>query len=193
MFGAVLSVILGNVLSAVVPEASAQQQIIPNTNIASSPGVKISSPAKGQQVPIGILTISGTSTDDPVHNCQVSVLLNGIKPYQTTIATGQNSGVGGGANDYSTWKYSFTPGYAVIKEGINKITSKISCSPVNSLTSLNKWYSVNVTGTVNARIQQVGTAISPFEGSYYRQRQPHYRKITQVYKRKQYRRLQVKR
>jgi len=155
MFGAVLSVILSNVLSAVVPEASAQQQIIPNTNIASSPGVKISSPVKGQQVPIGILTISGTSTDDPVHNCQVSVLLNGIKPYRTTIATGQNSGVGGGANDYSTWKYTFTPGYAVIKEGINKITSKISCSPVNSLTSLNKWYSVNVTGTVNARIQQV--------------------------------------
>jgi len=104
MFGAVLSVILSNVLSAVVPEASAQQQIIPNTNISSSPGVKISSPVKGQQVPIGILTISGTSTDDPVHNCQVSVLLNGIKPYRTTIATGQNSGVGGGANDYSTWK-----------------------------------------------------------------------------------------
>jgi hypothetical protein len=155
VFGAVLSVILSNVLSAVVPEASAQQQIIPNTNISSSPGVKISSPAKGQQVPIGILTISGTSTDDPVHNCQVSVLLNGIKPYQRTIATGQSDGVGGGANDYSTWKYTFTPGYAVIKEGINKITSKISCSPVNSLTSLNKWYSVNVTGTVNARIQQV--------------------------------------
>jgi hypothetical protein len=155
VFGAVLSVILSNVLSAVVPEASAQQQIIPNTNIASSLGVKISSPAKGQQVPIGILTISGTSTDDPVHNCQVSVLLNGIKPYQRTIATGQSDGVGGGANDYSTWKYTFTPGYAVIKEGINKITSKISCSPVNSLTSLNKWYSVNVTGTVNARIQQV--------------------------------------
>jgi hypothetical protein len=155
VFGAVLSVILSNVLSAVVPEASAQQQIMPNTNISSSPGVKISSPAKGQQVPIGILTISGTSTDDPVHNCQVSVLLNGIKPYQRTIATGQSDGVGGGANDYSTWKYTFTPGYAVIKEGINKITSKISCSPVNSLTSLNKWYSVNVTGTVNARIQQV--------------------------------------
>jgi hypothetical protein len=155
VFGAVLSVTLSNVLSAVVPEASAQQQIIPNTNIASSLGVKISSPAKGQQVPIGILTISGTSTDDPVHNCQVSVLLNGIKPYQRTIPTGQNSGVGGGANDYSTWKYSFTPGYAVIKEGINKITSKISCSPVNTLTSLSKWYSVNVTGVVNTKIQQV--------------------------------------
>jgi len=155
VFGAVLSVILSNVLSAVVPEASAQQQMIPNTNIASSPGVKISSPVKGQQVPIGILTISGTSTDDPVHNCQVSVLLNGIKPYQRTIPTGQNSGVGGGANDYSTWKYSFTPGYAVIKEGINKITSKISCSPVNTLTSLSKWYSVNVTGVVNTKIQQV--------------------------------------
>jgi hypothetical protein len=60
VFGAVLSVILGNVLSAVVREASAEQQIIPNTNIASSPGVKISSPAKGQQVAIGIPTISGT-------------------------------------------------------------------------------------------------------------------------------------
>jgi len=155
VFGAVLSVTLNNVLSAVVPEASAQQQIIPNTNIASLPGVKISSPAKGQQVPIGILTISGTSTDDPVHNCQVSVLLNGVKPYQETIATGQNSGLGGGVNDYSTWKYSFTPGYAVIKEGINKITSKISCSPVNTLTSLSKWYSVNVTGVVNTKIQQV--------------------------------------
>jgi hypothetical protein len=155
MLGAVLSVILSNVLSAVVPEASAQQQTMPNTNIASSPGVKISSPVKGQQVPIGILTISGTSTDDPVHNCQVSVLLNGIKPYQRTIATGQSNGEVGRANDYSTWKYTFTPGYAVIKEGINKITSKISCSPVNSLTSLSKWYSVNVTGTVNSRIQQV--------------------------------------
>jgi hypothetical protein len=155
VFGAVLSVILSNVLSAVVPEASAQQQIIPNTNISSSPGVKISSPAKGQQVPIGILTISGTSTDDPVHNCQVSVLLNGIKPYQRTNATGQSSGEVSRANDYSTWKYTFTPSYAVIKEGINKITSKISCSPVNSPTSLNKWYSVNVTGNVNAKIQQV--------------------------------------
>jgi hypothetical protein len=173
-FGAVLSVTLNNVLSAVVPEASAQQQIIPNTNIAASLGVKITSPAKGQQVPIGILTISGTSTDDPVHNCQVSVLLNGIKPYQRTIATGQNSDVGGRANAYSTWKYSFTPGYAVIKEGINKITSKISCSPVNSLTSLSKWYSVNVTGVVNTKIQQVvqpslpskavtTTAIAPFQ------------------------------
>ena len=155
VFGAVLSVIFSNLLSAVVPEASAQQQIMPNTNTASLPGVKISSPAKGQQVPIGTLTISGTSTDDPVHNCQVSVLLNGIKPYQRTNATGQNSGVGGRANDYSTWKYTFTPGYAVIKEGINKITSKISCSPVNSPTSLSKWYSVNVTGNVNTKIQQV--------------------------------------
>jgi hypothetical protein len=155
VFCAVLSVILSNVLSAVVPEASAQQQIIPNTNTASLPGVKISSPAKGQQVPIGTLTISGTSTDDPVHNCQVSVLLNGIKPYQRTNATGQSSGEVSRANDYSTWKYTFTPSYAVIKEGINKITSKISCSPVNSPTSLNKWYSVNVTGNVNAKIQQV--------------------------------------
>jgi hypothetical protein len=153
--GAVLSVIVSNILSAVVPEANAQQQIIPNTNTQSLLGVKISSPTKGQQVPIGILTISGTSTDDPVNNCQVSVLLNGIKPYQRTIATGQSSSEVGGANDYSTWKYTFTPSYAVIKEGINKITSKISCNPSNSPTGLSKWYSVNVTGAVNAKIQQV--------------------------------------
>jgi hypothetical protein len=132
---------------------------VQNTNISSSlpPSVKISSPVKGQQVPIGTpLTISGTSTDNPVDNCQVSVILNGIKPYQKTIATGQSGSEVGSANDYSTWKYAFTPGYVVIKQGINKITSKISCSPQsNNPISLSKWYSVNVTGVANTRMEQL--------------------------------------
>ena len=78
VFGVVLSIFFGHVIFSCAPEANAQQQIQPNTN-TSSLGVKITSPAKGQQVPIGGLTISGTSTDDPVDNCQVSIILNGDK------------------------------------------------------------------------------------------------------------------
>jgi hypothetical protein len=160
VFGVVLSIFFGHVILA-APEANAQQQIQPNTN-TSSLGVKITSPAKGQQVPIGGLTISGTSTDDPVDNCQVSIILNGVKPYQETNATGPGSEPGK-ATDYSTWKYTFTPSYAVIKEGVNKITSKISCSPSKptSVASLAKWYSVNVTGVANTKMLQQGQASLP--------------------------------
>jgi hypothetical protein len=157
VFGVVLSIFFGHVILA-APEANAQQQIQPNTN-TSSLGVKITSPAKGQQVPIGGLTISGTSTDDPVDNCQVSIILNGVKPYQETIATGPGS-ESGKATDYSTWKYTFTPSYAVIKEGVNKITSKISCSS-STPTSLAKWYSVNVTGVANTKMLQQGQTSLP--------------------------------
>jgi len=157
VFGVVLSIFFGHVILA-APKANAQQQIQPNTN-TSSLGVKITSPAKGQQVPIGGLTISGTSTDDPVDNCQVSIILNGVKPYQETIATGPGS-ESGKATDYSTWKYTFTPSYALIKEGVNKITSKISCSP-SKPTSLAKWYSVNVTGVANTKMLQQGQASLP--------------------------------
>ena len=157
VFGVVLSIFFGHVILA-APEANAQQQIQPNTN-TSSLGVKITSPAKGQQVPIGGLTISGTSTDDPVDNCQVSIILNGVKPYQETNATGPGSEPGK-ATDYSTWKYTFTPSYAVIKEGVNKITSKISCSS-STPTSLAKWYSVNVTGVANTKMLQQGQASLP--------------------------------
>ena len=160
VFSVVLSIFFGHVILA-APEANAQQQLQPNTN-TSSLGVKITSPAKGQQVPIGGLTISGTSTDDPVDNCQVSIILNGVKPYQETNATGPGSEPGK-ATDYSTWKYRFTPSYAVIKEGVNKITSKISCTPSKptSVASLAKWYSVNVTGVANMKMLQQGQASLP--------------------------------
>jgi len=162
VFSVVLSIFFGHVILATLEaNAQQQQQLQPNTN-TSSLGVKITSPARGQQVPIGGLTISGTSTDDPVDNCQVSIILNGVKPYQETNATGPGSEPGK-ATDYSTWKYTFTPSYAVIKEGVNKITSKISCTPSKptSVASLAKWYSVNVTGVANTKMLQQGQASLP--------------------------------
>ena len=109
------------------------------------PSVKITAPHKGQQVPVSSnVTVSGISSP-PVANktltgCTVSVLLNSVKPYQKAVATGH-----GGKNDYSTWKYAITSKYAALKQGQNKITSKVSC--IATPTNLTKFNSVNVTGT----------------------------------------------
>jgi hypothetical protein len=104
--------------------------------------VKITSPAKGQQVPIGNIKISGTSSSN---HCTVSIIINGIRPYQQATSAGNK-----GPNDYSNWAFSATPKYSTIKEGINKITAKYSCPQNINLTKL---YSVNVTG-VAAKAQQ---------------------------------------
>jgi len=103
--------------------------------------VKITDPAKGQQVAIGKnLTLSGTSNYNATSNCGVFVIVDGVGPYQKTTPIGQTGG-----NDYSMWKYKFTPTYAgTIREGINRITAKLLCqaNPAN----LTKFYSINVTG-----------------------------------------------
>ena len=103
--------------------------------------VKITSPTKGQQVPIGKnLTISGTSLGNATSHCQVSVIGNGIKPYQPATAAGP-----GGATDYSKWNFVLTPKYTTIKEGPNnKITARYSCNISNP--NLEAFDSVNVTG-----------------------------------------------
>jgi hypothetical protein len=103
--------------------------------------VKILSPAKDERVPVGQqLAVSGTSTDNATSDCKVSVILNGVRPYQQTVANGT-----GGIDDYSTWNFIINPSYTTIKEGPgNKITSKLECTP-----NMNKWYSVNVTGIVS--------------------------------------------
>jgi len=110
----------------------------------TSLGVKIPDPAKGQQVAVGKnLTLSGTSSHNATSNCGVYVIVDGVRPYQKTIPTGQ-----AGGNDYSKWKYIFTPAYAgTIREGVNRITAKLLCqaNPVN----LTKFYSINVIG-INA-------------------------------------------
>ena len=106
--------------------------------------VKITSPTKGQQVPIGKdLGISGISLANATSHCQVSVIVNGIKPYQLATGTGT-----GGTNDYSKWNFTLRPTYTTIKEGPNnKIISKYFCSSDPSLAS---FYSVNVTGISTA-------------------------------------------
>ena len=43
-------------------------------------------------------------------------------PYQNAIATGPR-----GFNDYSKWTFTFDSYYSVIREGVNEITSKITC------------------------------------------------------------------
>ena len=100
-------------------------------------GVRITSPANGQQVPTGALTITGTSKDNPTVDCQVFVIVNAVKPYQNATANGP-----GGASDYSKWNFNLNS--SMIKEGVNKITAKFACRPNPSAAS---FYSVNVTGT----------------------------------------------
>jgi hypothetical protein len=114
--------------------------------------VKITSPAKGQQVPVGNIMVSGTSSSNTTNHCIVSVIINGIKPYQQATSTGNK-----GPKDYSNWTFSATPKYSTIKEGINKITAKYSC-PQN--INLTRFYSVNVTG-VAAKGQQQPVAPTP--------------------------------
>jgi hypothetical protein len=108
------------------------------------PTIKITSPHKAQQLPVtGNVIVLGTASppaaDKTNTGCAVSVLLNGVKPYQKALATGH-----GGTTDYSSWRYVLTPNYAAMKHGQNKITAKITC--VANPTNQTKFNSVNVTG-----------------------------------------------
>jgi hypothetical protein len=110
-------------------------------------GLKITSHEQGQEVPVGELTISGTSTDNATSDCIVYADVNNIKPFQKAIATGP-----GGANDYSTWTFTYTDKYHLITNGTNELTAKLSC--VSSPTNLTKWNSVIVVGVMNTQQQQ---------------------------------------
>ena len=129
------------------------QQALPSPSSPSTPpasplntklhSVKIISPIKSQQVPVGKdLSVSGISTGNAVtSHCQVSVIVNSIKPYQPATGAGP-----GGAADYSKWNFVVTSKYATIKPGPNnKITAKYTCSGPPSTVS---FYSANVTGVV---------------------------------------------
>ncbi len=118
-----------------------------NNNSKTLLGVNITSPDKGQQIPVGNnLTVSGKSTDEPTSNdCQVSVIVNSIKPYQPATANGTI-----GKNDYSRWFFVLSSNYTSIKEGVNEITAKLSCLSSLSNNNTTKWYSINVTGIPTA-------------------------------------------
>ena len=121
------------------------QKVIPSRALSPKAGlspllhaVRITSPTKGQQVPIGKdLMIAGISLSNATSHCQVSVIVNSVKPYQNATASGP-----GGASDYSKWNFNLNS--SMIKEGVNKITAKFACRPNPSAAS---FYSVTVTGT----------------------------------------------
>jgi hypothetical protein len=149
-FALVLSVLVSNPSSAQLSKLptsqSNAQSLLPPHSSAATPklhAVKVISPTKSQQVPIGKdLTISGTSMYDPTStsdNCQVVVGVNQVKPYQPATATGT-----GGTKDYSKWNFILTSKYTTIKQGPNnKITAKYTCTNNPSVVS---YSSVNVTG-----------------------------------------------
>lgn len=108
--------------------------------------IRITSPVRGQDVPVGkTLLVSGISTTGNAtasSNCHVSIIVNGIKPYQNASGIGPK-----GQNDYSKWTFLLIPKYTTIKQGANKITSKFSCGNNANLVS---YYGLNVTGVVGA-------------------------------------------
>jgi hypothetical protein len=131
-------------------------------NLPKVPSIRITSPETDQLIPattssnqssdIGTrtnatLVISGTASDDSKSPCDVSVLVNDVRPYQPATPEGTS-----GKNDYSNWEFYLTPEYAPIKQGPNKITAKLECLklPVN----LTKWYSVSVNGGTQEQVTQ---------------------------------------
>ena len=106
--------------------------------------IKIDAPVSNQQVPVGELTITGTSTDNSSAQCQVYVDWNNLKPYQLATATGPN-----GTSDFSTWSYTYTSKYHLIQTGLNDLTSKITCLVPPGGPTITKWYSINVTGSTS--------------------------------------------
>ena len=123
-------------------------------------GVKIMSPDKGDLVPLNSnksLVIHGISKDNATSDCDVSVIINNVKPYQNVQPTGAQ-----GANDYSNWQYTVSSNYTNINEGNNKITSKILC--LGGPQTLQAYYSVNITAT-NFTQPQLSTYTMMLESS----------------------------
>jgi hypothetical protein len=67
--------------------------------------VKITSPTKGEQVPVGKdLPISGTSVDNGTSGCKVSVKVNFVNPYHDALPIAE----GAQKNSYSKWNFTLT-------------------------------------------------------------------------------------
>jgi hypothetical protein len=106
--------------------------------------INILSPLSNQQVPVGELTISGSSSDNSTAQCQVYVDWNNLKPYQLATPNGSN-----GSGDFSSWSYTYTSKYHLIQTGLNDLTSKITCLVPPAGPTVTKWYSINVTGSTS--------------------------------------------
>src|SRR5918999_3599333 len=145
VFGILLSGIWSNDIFAHAAYAQLSNTVISDVNITS--------PTPGRQVPVGELTISGTSADNATTNCQVDVDWDNQRPYQKTLATGPN-----GVNDYSNWTFAYTRDYHLITTGTNDLTAKLSCVD-NSIPVA--WDTVDVLGisttTSNNTVEVLGT------------------------------------
>src|SRR5215204_3339362 len=109
--------------------------------------INITSPMRGE-VPVGDLTISGTSTDNATTDCTVYADWNNTKPFQKAVATGP-----GGVNDYSRWTFTYTAEYHLITNGTNKLTSTLSCLGDDSnvgTANITKSYNIKVIGVTES-------------------------------------------
>jgi uncharacterized membrane protein YgcG len=100
--------------------------------------IKITSPNKGEVVPVGNLTIHGTSSDNANSDCQVYVDWNNLKPFQNASPTGA-----AGANDYSNWTFTYTNDYHLITKGSNELTANLFCLDNPSAAA---YSSINIIG-----------------------------------------------
>jgi hypothetical protein len=155
--GLLIVLLLSNINYNANIQVLAQQNTLASTTNSSVPtvsdtvsnttklsgGVKIISPDKGDLVPLNSnnsLVIKGVSKDNVTSDCDVSIIINNVKPYQNVNPTGVQ-----GDNDYSNWQYTLASNYTNINEGSNKITSKILC--LDGPQKLQAFYSVNITAT----------------------------------------------
>jgi hypothetical protein len=90
------------------------------------------------------LVVSGESSDTNAKDCSVYVIVNGVQPYQSAIASGT-----AGATDFSQWKFVLHEQYTHLNEGNNKITAKLVCTSAPT-----RWYSVVVNGLSSSNISQ---------------------------------------
>jgi hypothetical protein len=138
-FGILVFTLWSNIAAYAQNTTTAGNSTTTTTSQQHLPKIKITSPTRGQQLPVGKdLTVSGTSIANATSNCHVSVIVNSVKPYQNATATGT-----GGAADYSKWNFALTSQYTTIKPGDNRITAKYECA--NNPASKG-FSSVNVTG-----------------------------------------------
>jgi hypothetical protein len=84
--------------------------------------IKITSPDTGQTVPVGNLTMHGTSSDNVNTDCQVYVDWNNLRPFQPASPKGL-----AGTNDYSNWTFTYTKDYHLITSGSNELNANLFC------------------------------------------------------------------
>lgn len=138
-------VLMGLAYGQISPKSRGSHVVKPLNSskpISTAHNVRITSPTKGEKVPAGkAFEVSGISVGNhnaTLINCHVSVIVNGIKPYQTATANGLH-----GSNDYSKWIFIIGSNHTTVKLGQNKITAKYSCADGPNMLS---HYSINITG-----------------------------------------------